>query len=319
MPAPAIELQGIHKTYPATGQAPATHALKGIDLRIDPGAIFCILGPNGAGKTTLISIMAGLLYPDAGTGRICELNLVRQQRKIRAIVNFASGHANFPDIFTVDETLNYFGMLYGLPGKQRKKKADELTRLFELGPYRRTPFNQLSTGLKQRLALAKSLLNDPRVLFLDEPTVGLDPRVSLQIRSRLRELNQASGTTIILTTHQMDEAEQLSDRIAFLKEGEFVRIGKPEELKKSIRFQERITIRGNNLDSLRGVLGRIPGVSHIELDQTGLSCRIDSREARLQLVLQGVIEAGAVVEHIEIAEPSLGDVFLALADPSNTD
>ncbi len=177
-----------------------------MDRQVESGTITCILGPNGAGKTMLISILTGLLHPDSGTGEVCGLDLLRDRRMIRAAVNFTSGHANFPHNFTVDETLNYFGMLYGLPRSVRRRKTDELTEFFEIQSHRRVPFNRLSTGLKQRLALAKSLLNDPKILFLDEPTVGLDPQVCLSIRSRLRQLNTDRGTTIVLTTHQMDEA-----------------------------------------------------------------------------------------------------------------
>jgi len=316
---PAIEIHGIHKIYPATGGNPATHALKGIDLTVDHGMIFCILGPNGAGKTTLISILSGLLYPDAGTGYVGGFDLLRDRRRIRWIVNLASGQANFTDNFTVEETLTYFGMLYGLPKADRKKKADELMGFFELGSHRRIPFNQLSTGLKQRLALAKSLINDPKILFLDEPTVGLDPRVSLLIRSRLQEWHQKRGTTIILTTHQMDEAEQLSDRIAFLRDGQCVRIGGAEELKRSIQFHERITIRGRGLERAPELIGRIPGVSDIRGDRNQVMCRVDSRQKCLNSILEAVLPSGAIIEHIDITRPTLGDVFVALANQSDTD
>jgi len=315
----AIDIHGIHKTYPATGPNAPVHALKNIDLTVEGGMIFCILGPNGAGKTTLISILAGLLYPDAGTGSVWGLDLLRDRRKIRQIVNVASGHANFTDNFSVEETLNYFGMLYGLPKAARTRKADDLIVFFELENHRRIPFNQLSTGLKQRLALAKSLINDPKILFLDEPTVGLDPQVSLTIRSRLRHWHQKAATTIILTTHQMDEAEQLSDRIAFLKDGRVVRIGGPQELKESIQFQERIVIRGTGLERIPELLTRVPGVFDIRGDRAQVSCRVDSRRERLNSILRAILPSGAIVEHIETSTPTLGDVFIALADQSDTD
>jgi ABC-2 type transport system ATP-binding protein len=311
----AIHISGLRKTYPAAGGAPERHALRGVDLTVASGEICCILGPNGAGKTTLISILLGLLYPDAGSGRVCGFNLRREQRKIRAAVNFTSGHANFPDNFTVDEMLNYFGMLYGLPRAARRRKADELTELFEIQDHRQVPFNRLSTGLKQRLALAKSLLNDPQVLFLDEPTVGLDPQVCLSIRSRLRQLNAERGTTIVLTTHQMDEAEQLSHRIAFLKDGQFVRSGESGELKRSIGFQERIVIRGRGLEGVPQALALISGIYDVErTSEQTVRWRMDSRQERLNSALAAVLHAGAVIEHIEISEPTLGDVFVALAN-----
>ena len=317
---PAIHVSSLHKTYPASGSAPAKHALRGVDLTVGSGEICCILGPNGAGKTTLISILTGLLYPDGGSGRVCGLDLLTEQRKIRAVVNFTSGHANFPDNFTVDEMLNYFGMLYGLPRAARRRKADELTEFFELRSHRRAPFNHLSTGLKQRLALAKSLLNDPKVLFLDEPTVGLDPQVCLSIRSRLLQLNADRGTTIVLTTHQMDEAEQLSHRIGFLKDGQFVRMGEPGELKRGIGFEEQILIRGRGLDGVPEALARLPGVHAVRrASPESVACRMDSRSKRLGSVLEAALHAGAVIEDIEISEPTLGDVFVALANQPHAD
>jgi ABC-2 type transport system ATP-binding protein len=316
---PAIIAEGIKKTYPKTGKAPANRALNGVDLYVDQNSIFCILGPNGAGKTTLISILSGLLYPDAGTGVVWGFDILKEHRKIRNIVNFASGHANLPDNFTIDEMLNYFGMLYGLEKSVRIRKTEELTRFFEIENYRKTPFNQLSTGLKQRLVLAKSLFNDPKVLFLDEPTVGLDPRVCLLIRSRLREWNEDKGTTIILTTHQMDEAEQLSDRIAFLRDGRFIRIGDAEELKKSILSHERVIVRGKNLLRVKESLSKIWGISEVQTDEDSISFQIDDKKKALSLILKTFLENGAAIEHIEIMEPTLGDVFIELASQSDTD
>lgn len=319
MPAAAIQLHGIHKTYPGRGAVPPVHALRGIDLEVDSGAVFCILGPNGAGKTTLIAILAGLLYHDEGRGYVCGFEISRNRRGIREVVNFASGHSNLPDNFTVDETLNYFGMLYDLAKSERIRQTERLTEFFELGAYRKIPFNQLSTGLKQRLALAKSLINDPRMLFLDEPTVGLDPKVSRLIRERLKKLNRERQTTLILTTHQMDEAEQMSDRIGFLKDGRFIRIASVAELKRSVRLQERITIRGRNLGVAVDRLQGIAGVSCTLLSDRQMNCQVDSREKRLHSILQLLLRAGAWIEDISIAQATLGDVFVKLAESSDSD
>ena len=309
----AIDVTGMEKTYPGTLKAPSVCALRGVDLCVEPGSVFCILGPNGAGKTTLISILSGLLYPDQGSGTVWGLDILRRQRGIRRIVNIASGHPNLPDNFTVNETLEYFGRLYGIPRRERRRKAGELTRFFEIEPYRNVPFNQLSTGLKQRLVLAKSLLNDPRILFLDEPTLGLDPRVCLSIRGRLQDWHRRAGTTIILTTHQMDEAEQLSDRIAFLMEGAFIRTGDARELKESLRHRERIVVRGKGLTRAAEALRPVAEVRTLDVGETALRFELEAREENLGAVLERILESGARVEHIEITEPTLGDVFVELA------
>ena len=316
---PAVEVQGIEKIYFSGRGKPAVHALKGIDLTIDRGEIFCILGPNAAGKTTLVSILACLLYPDAGSGRVWVLDLCTRRREIRSAINFTGGHANLPDNFTIEETLTYFGMLYGLRKRERRVKIEELTDFFELDRYRRIPFNQLSTGLKQRLALAKSLINDPKVLFLDEPTSGLDPAVALAIRSRLFQWRGQHGTTIILTTHQMDEAEQLSERIAFLKEGRIIRIGRAEDLKRSISFQKRLIVQGRRLTHFAETMKGLAGYHLIEGDETQLTCRMDSGVEDLNSVLQGALSAGAIIENLEVTKPTLGDVFIELSNRSDSD
>lgn len=316
---PAVEIRGIEKTYPSTGRAGPICALKGIDLTIERGTIFCVLGPNGAGKTTLISILAGLILPDAGEGLVWGLNLLKERRKIRAVVNFASGQANLPDNFTSDEILNYFGMLYGLPKKERRRKTEELVVFFELDRHRKIPFNQLSTGLKQRLALAKSLINDPAILFLDEPTSRLDPAVALLISSRLIQWRLEHDTTIILTTHQMDEADQLSDRIAFLKEGRIIRIGGADDLKQSIAFQRRLIIEGRNLEGSARMIEELEGLALIEASESRLICRMESGEESLNPILEKLLSTGAVLDNLEMTKPTLGDVFIELANRSDSD
>ena len=319
MPELAIDIHGIEKIYPSSRGTVAVHALKGIDLAIERGSVFCVLGPNGAGKTTLISILAGLLYADRGGGRVWGMDLNAERRKIQAMVNFSSGHANLPDNFTADEILNYFGMLYGLPRGERKKKSHELIAFFEIESHRGVPFNQLSTGLKQRVALAKSLVNDPRILFLDEPTSGLDPAVALVIRARLLQWGQERGTTIVLTTHQMDEAEQLSRRIAFLKEGRIIRMGTAEDLKRGISFQQRLIIRGQNLSRLAEEAERLDGYFLVSADQRQLTCRMDSPKESLNSILEAALRAGTIIESVEVTKPTLGDVFVELANRPDSD
>jgi ABC-2 type transport system ATP-binding protein len=310
----AISIKGIHKTYPANRRGKAVHALKGIDLEVEQGTIFCILGPNGAGKTTLISILTTLLFPDEGSGTIYGFDLLRQRNRIREIVNVTSGNANFTDSFSVVENLNYYAMLYGISKALRKAKIEALLEMFELGPFRHIPFNQLSTGLKQRLALSKSLINDPQILFLDEPTIGLDPQISESIRRELKEINRREGITIMLTTHQMDEAEFLSDRIIFLRQGEIIAEGKGEELKRGIRLGDRIKIQYAGPPFSPGHLSSLEGILQIEVRDNEITVRVDDRRKRLNSLLRTLMsEEDLIVKDVKILEPDLEDVFLELA------
>ena len=314
----AISIKGIHKTYPPNRKGEAVHALKGIDLEVEQGAIFAILGPNGAGKTTLISILTTLLFPDKGSGTICGLDLLRQQSKIREIVNVTSGNANFTDTFNVVENLNYYGMLYGISKQHRKARIEALLEMFDLRAFRHTPFNQLSTGLKQRLALSKALINDPKVLFLDEPTVGLDPQISESIRRGLKQINQKDQLTVILTTHQMDEAEFLSDRIAFLRQGRIVAEGKAGELKRGIHLGDFIRIQYSGPPFRLDCLSHLEGILEAKVEDNGILLRVDDRRKRFDPIIRTVTsEEHIVLKNIEILEPDLEDVFLQLAKTSH--
>src|SRR5438094_842011 len=218
-------------------------ALRGASLQVPSGAIFGLLGPNGAGKTTLLSILATLLLPDSGTATILGHDVVREAGAIRRRLNMASGNASFVWSLRPPEVLIFYGGLYGLWGRRLRMKVDQLIVQCELGPYAKTEYNALSTGIKQRLAMAKALLNDPEVLFLDEPTLGLDPDVSIRLRAQIAALRRERGTTIILTTHYMREAEELCDQIAFIKDGRILAQGTADELKRQIRIGDVIALR----------------------------------------------------------------------------
>ena len=310
----AISVKGIRKTYTSNRRRESTPALRGIDLDVDQGTIFCILGPNGAGKTTLISILTTLLYPDEGEGTIGGFDLRRQRGRIREAVNVASGNPNFTDNFSVVENLNYYGMLYGMPKALRRSRIDALVEMFELETFRHTPFNQLSTGLKQRLALSKSLINTPRILFLDEPTMSLDPQISESIRLCLKELNRRDGLTIILTTHQMDEAEFLSDRIAFLKKGKIMVEGKADDLKRGLQYGEVIRIFYEGPPFRREWFSSLEGILKIEPGDHQITVSVDSRQKRLDPLIRTLMSRPDIrLRDVAILKPDLEDVFLELA------
>jgi len=286
--------------------------LRGINLDIEAGRIFGILGPNGAGKTTFLSILSTLLLPDEGQIQILGMDVVKRGNRVRERINISSGNANFLWSLTVRENLTFYAMLYGLTGTSRKKKVDEAIELFELGHYQGTPFDKLSTGIKQRLALAKSMLNNPEILFLDEPTVGLDPQVSLKIRDQIREIQTEREITIVLTTHNMTEAEYLCNSIAFLKDGEILTVGTAHELKRTVRLGDVITIDfDGGLGSIR--LEKLPGVIDFSLVDGRCQFVVDSAPKRMSGILQGLWEAGIAVREVKTSRTDLEEVFLEFA------
>ena len=219
---PAILAQGIGKGFRTGLWGPVKEVLRQVDLAVPPGAIFGVLGPNGAGKTTLISILATLLLPDTGRAQVLGLDVVREAARLKERINLAASGAHFLWCLTVVDSLRFYGRLYGLGGRALADKVETLLDLFGLAEHRAVTFERLSTGLKQRLALAKALINDPELLFLDEPTSGLDQEMAHHIREEILRLNRETGVTMLLTTHNLREAEMLCTEVAFLKGGQLI-------------------------------------------------------------------------------------------------
>jgi ABC-2 type transport system ATP-binding protein len=288
-----------------------TEALRGASLQVPHGAIFGLLGPNGAGKTTLLSILATLLLPDGGSATVLGHDVVREATAIRRRLNMASGNASFVWSLRPPEVLMFYGRLYGLSGRRLRARVEALMELCELTLHRKTEYNALSTGLKQRLALAKALLNEPEVLFLDEPTLGLDPDISIRIRAQIARLRREKGTTIILTTHYMREAEELCDDIAFIKAGRILAQGSADALKRQIRIGEVIALRVDGGDPAR--LAELPGVLETRVHDQQVECTVDSAEKRLPEILRTLLDLGAVVRDCQVREPDLEEVFVELA------
>jgi ABC-2 type transport system ATP-binding protein len=308
----AIDARDVAKTFRAgLIRRRVTQALRGVSLAVERGVIFGLLGPNGAGKTTLLSILATLLTPDRGDVRVLGLDVQRDATLVRRRLNMASGNASFLWNLRAPEVLAFYGRLYGLTGGSLARKVEELLHVCELTAHRRVPYNELSTGLKQRLALAKSLLNDPELLFLDEPTLGLDPDVSVRLRRHIASLRRERGMTIVLTTHYMREAEELCDEIAFIKAGQILARGSADELKRRITIGDVVALR---LDP--GVVVRLadlPGVLRVVEEDGWTECTVDAAEKRLPELLRVVHAEGAVVRDVQVREPDLEEVFVELA------
>jgi ABC-2 type transport system ATP-binding protein len=282
-----------------------------VSLTVERGAIFGLLGPNGAGKTTLLSILATLLTPDHGSVRVLGLDVQRDAPALRRRLNMASGRPSFLWSLKVDEIIAFYARLYGLSGRHLRARVESLLELAELGSHRRVPYNELSTGLKQRLALAKSLVNEPELLFLDEPTLGLDPDVAARVRAHVVRLRRERGMTIVLTTHYMREADELCDEIAFIKGGRILARGTPGDLKRKIRLGEVVALR---LDPSRpDWLGEAPGVLRCEEADGWTECTVDEAEKRLPELLRLLHADGVVVRNVQVREPELEEVFVELA------
>jgi ABC-2 type transport system ATP-binding protein len=309
----AIDVKDLRKTFVSGWfRRRRKEALKGVDLHVPEGALWGLLGPNGAGKTTLLSILSNLLTPEQGEVRVMGKDVRTDGAEITRRMNLSSGHANFLWSMTVRENVEYYAMLYGLSKKTRKRKVDELLDLFDLREFSRVRFEELSTGTKQKLSLCKALVNDPELLLLDEPTVGLDPDVARRIRDAIRRLHEEKGTTILMTTHNMKEAEMLCEQVAFIREGKIRAVGKPQELKRELRLGDNIMIvfRGrlpvSSFEGMKGVYG---------LQVSDSSCRIlvDDHHERLPQILDLLTGLQVTIHDLRIQESDLEDVFIAFA------
>lgn len=222
----ALDVQGLQKTY-----ASGTEALKGINLEIPEGSFFGLLGPNGAGKSTLIHCIMGLAMPTGGKAAVFGNDIVGDYREARMAVGLAPQDVNLDWFLSVEETLDYHGGYYGMPKKERQERINELLEDFSLTDKRESNTRALSGGMKRRVVLARALMHRPKMLILDEPTAGVDVELRLDLWKYMKKVNKA-GTTILLTTHYIEEAEELCDNIALINGGEIIKTGTSKELKK---------------------------------------------------------------------------------------
>jgi ABC-2 type transport system ATP-binding protein len=305
---PAISAQGIGKGFRTGLWGPVKQVLRQVDLTVAPGAIFGVLGPNGAGKTTLISILATLLLPDAGRAEVLGLDVVREAARLKERINLAASGAHFLWCMTVEDSLRFYGRLYGLGGRALHDKVEKLLDLFGLAEHRRITFERLSTGLKQRLSLAKALINDPELLFLDEPTSGLDQEMARHIREEILRLNREFGVTMLLTTHNLREAEMLCTEVAFLKEGRLISEGRIGELQRRLGLGDHLSLIFKDSPALLDY-GRLPGVLHHTVQDSRVDLVLDRMDERLPVILEAVYATEQKLARVLVKPVDLEEIY----------
>ena len=316
-----IEARGLRKTYIPKG-APPVHALDGLDLEVSQGTIKGLLGPNGAGKTTTVKALTTLITPDEGSMTIDGIDVIANPERIRPIIGVSGQYAAVDENLTGFENLEMIGRLYHLGAKASRKRASELIELFDLVEAQNRPVKGFSGGMRRRIDLAGALVASPRVLFLDEPTTGLDPRSRLALWDVIRSL-ASEGATVLLTTQYLEEADQLADHISVIDGGRVSAEGTTDELKNSVggaRIEVSLSANGgDDIQVATAVLTRL-GTSAPILAGDGrtLTVPVDNAPVALAAALGELGAKGVVPLDAGMRRPTLDDVFLQLTGHSAT-
>ncbi|MFS0672131.1 ABC transporter ATP-binding protein [Ornithinibacillus sp. 179-J 7C1 HS] len=315
-----IEVSRVKRTYKTEigyikKKRKEVDALKGISFTVKKGEIFGLLGPNGAGKTTMIKILTTMLTPTSGKVSVLGLNPVTETKLLRPHINFIlGGERNLYWRLSAYDNLAYFSDLYKIPLSEQKERINELLELVGLKEVAHQRVETFSKGMKQRLQIARGLVNNPEILFLDEPSIGLDPVSARKLRDIIRQLNN-NGTTILLTTHYMFEADELCDRIAFIDKGEIVDIDSPQNIKQKTDNVSVIdfTIIGGN-DMKINQLSSLPGVQHVQTKNEDILTSIKLHTNNPQTVVPLIYETmqEVVIQDLSITKPTLEDVYVQL-------
>ncbi len=296
---PIIQVENLYKSYGAV------EAVRGVSFAVAEGEVFGLLGPNGAGKTSCVEILEGLRTPDRGKVRVCGLDPETSGDGLKERIGAVLQSTSLPDKLRVKEAIELFAQFY-----RKRANTDDLLRRFQLDEKRDAFYSHLSGGQKQRLALAMALVNDPEVVFLDEPTAGLDPQVRREIYDIIEEL-KSGKKTVLLTTHYIEEAERLCDRVAIVDHGRVIAEGTPRELKQKSAGTTRIEVRlARPLSD--GMLGRLDGVSSSR-EFEGTHVLHSARPPQTIVALVKQLEAeNNELQSLEMFSPSLEDVFIEL-------
>jgi ABC-2 type transport system ATP-binding protein len=315
--APAVEAHGLRRVFRASRGAGEVVALDRLDLRIERGEVFGLLGPNGAGKTTCIKILNTLLFPTSGEARVAGFDVVRQAREVREVIGLVSGgESSGYGILTVRECLWMFSQFYGVPSALAHPRIEHLLDVVGLKELARTRINRLSTGQRQRMNFARGFVSDPEIMFLDEPTLGMDVNAARDLRAFVaRWVREQPGRTVLLTTHYMAEADEMCDRIAIIDRGRVLACDTPAELRRSVQGGQHVELevrshgdgRPQDLDGVALAWG----APHPERGTQTLKFRLPPGRV-LGEALRVLESRGLSVQAISTRETSLEDAFIRI-------
>ena len=314
-PAPAgnaIEADGLVKTYAVRGRREGVRALDGLSITVPRGLIFGLLGPNGAGKSTTIKILTTLARPDQGTAIVQGLDVLKRPDQVRRVIGVVAQKSGSDPMATGRENLVLQGHLFGMRGAAVRARADELLERFGLAGAAGRLVKTYSGGMQRRLDVALGLVHRPQILFLDEPTAGLDPEARTAMWQEIARLSGGEGMTVLLTTHYMEEADRLAGRLAIVDQGRVVAEGTPDELKGDLRG-DAVHLElapGSEPSRAERALTDLAGVRDLRVSGRDISARSDDGAAAVPGILAALDRAGAPAAAVTVARPSLDDVYL---------
>ncbi len=303
----AIEADGLEKRYPGN-----VTALDGLSFSVETGTIFGLLGPNGAGKSTTVKVLTTLSRPDAGSATVAGLDVLADAERVRRVIGTVGQRIAVDPEATGRENLELAGRLHGLGGQRLRERTAELLGRFGLSDAANRIARTYSGGMQRKLDVAMGLIHRPRVLFLDEPTTGLDPEARGDLWAEIERLTRTEELTILLTTHYLEEADRLASRLAIVDHGRVVATGSPDELKSELRGDAIVVELTDGVVDERAisVLTRVPGIGESLVDGRSLRARVDRGASAVPAVLSALEGAGIGVASVTVSRPSLDDVYL---------